>query len=191
MIGTATLAVQALTSAPSPPAIHQPNAVTAAITITPGTNTALHLVRQPLDGCAQALGVAHQRPTIWARVLSAPTVAARTAQRTRAVDGAAACSRSPAALGTGIDSPLNVDSSTSDRPSTTSPSTGTRSRLHEHHIAGPDVGNHHRRSRGPRAMAGIRAGDASWRSDSAVCRRARASSARPASTNAITTTTAS
>ncbi len=74
-----------------------------------------------LDPCASWM-----RPIIFARKVSSPTRVTRIFRgpvrlREPPVTG------SPSPLGTGIDSPVIIDSSTADRPSRISPSTGMRS----------------------------------------------------------------
>ena len=62
--------------------------------------------------------------TIWARAVSAPTLVART-RRVPVVFTDAPITADPGALATGRLSPVTIDSSTSDSPDSTSPSTGT------------------------------------------------------------------
>ena len=62
--------------------------------------------------------------TIWARAVSRPTRVARMTTLP-VVLSVAPMTVSPGALSTGIGSPVSIDSSTADRPSTTTPSTGT------------------------------------------------------------------
>ena len=86
----------------------------------------LRLAR-PAAGCRRARS--RRRP---------PSTRTRMAESVATVP---ATTRSPAAFGTGRDSPVIIDSSTSAAPSTTTPSAGTRAAgPHQHDVAGGELG---------------------------------------------------
>ena len=101
--------------------------------------------------------------------------------------------RSPAVLATGIDSPVSIDSSTALAPDDDLAVDGNAlAGLHEHDIAAAHVADGHFRSRPSRTTRAVcGCSFISARSAVEVCRFARASSVRPASTSAMMMITAS
>ena len=130
--------------------------------------------------------------TIWASAVSAPTLVART-RSVPVVLTVAPMTSSPGALCTGRLSPVTIDSSTSDSPSSTIPSTGILRR------AGPAAGRRRpprrwaprpaRPSRSTTARGGARS--SSVRMASFAPPRARISNQWPSSTKAVSTVAAS
>ena len=118
MIRTATAAVNAAV-APTP-APSQKASVTTATAITIGTNTPeMRSARR----CTAALPfwASSTSFAICASWVSEPTRVARTTSRPPALTQAPT-TVSPTATSTGTDSPVSMDASTAERPSTTSPS---------------------------------------------------------------------
>jgi len=91
--------------------------------ITTGTNTAVTRSANSWMGTLVPWASSTMRTTC-ARKVSAPTRVARTCNRPVWFTVAPITS-SPSALGTGIDSPVTIDSSTALSPATTTPSVGT------------------------------------------------------------------
>ena len=191
MISTATAAASARTNPPLPPATYQVRNVPSDISITTGTNTELIRSASRWMGarvpCASFIIC-----TMRASVLSAPSVVARYRNAPEPLI-VPPTTRSPAALATGIGSPVSIDSSTALAPLTTSPSTGTRSpgrtRISSPRTtesAGTSVSAP---SRNTRAVFGCRS--MSRRIAPAVTPFARASSAFPTRMSAMMMTTAS
>ncbi len=79
--------------------------------------------------------------TICASAVSAPTFVART-RRVPTVFTVAPITSEPGAFSTGMDSPVTIDSSTSDSPSSTRPSVGDlrAGGADQHEVAGNDLG---------------------------------------------------
>ena len=123
MMRTATAAVNA--SAGSPVARSHPASVATEIAITTGTKTA---DTRSASRCTGALPVCAwaTRRAIWARVVSAPTLVARTTRRPETLIVAPTTS-SPGAVSSGRGSPVSIERSTADSPSMTIPSVGIRS----------------------------------------------------------------
>ena len=101
-------------------------------------------VGQPLDRRLRALRPLDEA-TIWASAVSRPDAGRAQDERARSCSGSPPMTSSPAPFATGIDSPVSIDSSTAESPSTTIPSTGTL-------LARPDAerGRPARRPRGRR-----------------------------------------
>ncbi len=125
MITTPMNAVSASVNRGSGPASIQIAKVAAAITSTAGTNTSLTRSASrwigALDPCARWTS-----STIRASAVSRPTRVARMTNEP-VVLRVAPMTSSPTRLVAGIGSPVSIDSSTADVPSTTTPSTGTLS----------------------------------------------------------------
>ncbi len=125
MMTTPMNAVRASVRRGSGPAANQITNVTTATTITAGTK--ISLIRSArrwigaLEPCARWTS-----STIRASAVSRPTRVARMTNEP-VVLTVAPMTSSPAALVDGIGSPVSMDSSTADIPSTTTPSTGTLS----------------------------------------------------------------
>jgi len=122
MISTVTSAmVEKSTAGSGPKSNHATNAVMAsAITIgtnTPATRSASRWIGALVD-CASSTSW-----TIWPSAESLPTRVARNVTLP-VVFSVAPITSSPIFLGTGIGSPVSIDSSTADAPSVTMPSTG-------------------------------------------------------------------
>ena len=121
MISTAIAAVKATVS-PAPLPIQKPSVATdSAITI--GTKTPeIRSARR----CTSALPfwASSTSRAIWASWVSEPTRVARTTSRPPALT-VAPVTASPGPTSTGTDSPVSIDSSTAEPPSTTSPSVAT------------------------------------------------------------------
>ncbi len=189
MMSTATAAVSA--AATPPPASSQPAKVAAASAITAGTN---HIVTRSTTAWIGSFApwasstIRAMRastvpaPTAVARIRSAPvpfTVPPTTA--------------SPAALGTGIGSPVTIASATSERPSSTIASVGMRSpgRTTSTSPTASDADGTSSSAppRSTRAVGG--ANSISRRMAADAWPRERASSQRPASIRATMTAAAS
>jgi len=125
--------------------------------------------------------------TIWARVLSAPTAVVRTTS-VPVVLTVAPMTGSPATFSTGTLSPVSIDSSTAERPSATTPSTGSfspgRTRTWSPTRTWAIGTSTSTPSRSTRAVVGARPTSALI--DAAVRFLAFSSSHRPISTSAIT-----
>ncbi len=121
MINTAVALRMASTT--SAPEASQATSVTAATAITNGTNTPATRSASFCTGARDACASSTSRTT-WARAVSAPTASATTTTRPCWLM-VAPYTLSPAALSTGIDSPVSMDSSKADAPSTMAPSVGT------------------------------------------------------------------
>ena len=105
------------------PRISQTTNVTVAMTITAGTNqAAMTSARRAMGGLEPC--ACSTRRTICASAVSAPTLVARKVNDP-VVFMVAPITSSPARLVTGIGSPVSIDSSTGEKPSSTTPSTGT------------------------------------------------------------------
>ena len=118
MISTATAAVKA-SSADRPMASH-PTRVIRAMTIAAGTKTdATRSARRWTS--ARPPWASSTRRMIWARAVSAPTRVASTTREPLALTVAPMTS-SPSVTSTGTGSPVTIDSSTAEWPSTTRPS---------------------------------------------------------------------
>ena len=123
------------------------------------------------------------RPTFSARITKLPVVLSVPAM-----------SLAPASLATGMDSPVTIDSSTAERPSISSPSTGTFSpgrtrRRSPTAIASSDTSSSLPSAFKRRAVFGARSSKA--RIAPEVCSRARSSSTWPSSTSTVITAAAS
>ena len=118
MISTATAAVKA--SVLEWPVASQPTSVSTASTSTIGTNTA---DTRSASRCTSALPdcASSTRRAIRASAVSAPTRVARTTSRPPALTVAPVTS-SPGPTSTGTGSPVSIDASTADVPSSTTPS---------------------------------------------------------------------
>ena len=118
MISTETAAVKAAVA--PPPAPSQKPRVATASPITTGTKTpetrSARRCTSALPFCASSTSRA-----IWASWVSAPTRVARTTRRPPALT-VAPTTASPGRTSTGTDSPVSIEASTADEPSTTSPS---------------------------------------------------------------------
>ena len=125
MITTPMNAVSASVRCGSGPSAYQATNVSAARTSTAGTNTSL--IRSARRWMGALVPWARcTSSTIRARAVSRPTRVARITNDPD-VFTVAPMTSSPAAFVTGSGSPVSIDSSTADAPSTTRPSTGTRS----------------------------------------------------------------
>ncbi len=124
MTRTATAAVKAARSSASltagPAASSQAPKVTAAMTRTTGTKTALMRSASRAIGAFAVCAWETSRP-IWARVVSAPTRVARTRIRPEVLMVAPVTGLS-GPTSTGTDSPVTSEASTADEPSMTTPS---------------------------------------------------------------------
>ena len=125
MISTATALTSAKVSAGSGPKTSQTTKVRAAAAITAGTN---HMVTRStmawigsLEPCADST-----MRTIWASTVSAPTAVARK-RKEPVLFTVPPTTDAPASFRTGTGSPVTMLSSTKEAPSSTSPSTGSRS----------------------------------------------------------------
>ena len=103
-------------------------------------------------------------------------------------------SLAPAALLTGMDSPVTIDSSSDERPSTSTPSTGTFSPGRTRNRSPTAMSSSDTSSSAPscsmrRAVLGARSMSARIAPD--VCSRARSSSTWPSSTSTVITAAAS
>ena len=132
------------------------------------------------------------RRTIWARAVSRPTLVARKRKEPLRLR-VAPMTGSPGPFSTGRLSPVSMLSSRAERPSVSTPSTGTcspgRTRTRSPTTTcctGTSVSTPSRRTRAVRAWRPIRALIAA-----PVCSLARASSQRPSRTRAMTTTAVS
>ena len=118
MMSTATAAEKA--SPASPVTASQPASVAREMAITAGTNTAETRSASrwigALPDCASVT-----RRAIWASAVSAPTLVARTISRPYVLMVAPATS-APGPTSTGTDSPVSIDWSMADSPSSTTPS---------------------------------------------------------------------
>ena len=121
MMRTATAATRPAVGLPAKS--HQAAKVAAAIPRTAGTKTAEIRSARRCTGALEPWASATRR-TIWASAVSAPTALARMV-RTPFVFTVAPATFAPSALSTGADSPVSIDSSTAEKPETTTPSTGT------------------------------------------------------------------
>ena len=121
MMSTATAAVKAV--AVAAPVSSHPTRVASASTMTTGTNTAetrsARRCTSALPFCASSTSRA-----ICASWVSEPTRVARTTSRPPAFT-VAPTTASPGPTSTGTDSPVSIEASTADVPSTTSPSVAT------------------------------------------------------------------
>ncbi|CAM5270912.1 hypothetical protein SALBM135S_06590 [Streptomyces alboniger] len=121
MISTATAAVKAAVTSPVAPS--QPASVPTAMSRTTGTKTpAIRSARR----CTRALPVwaSSTSRAIRASRVSEPTLVARTTRRPE-VFTVAPVTVSPTPTSTGTDSPVSIEASTADAPSTTVPSVAT------------------------------------------------------------------
>jgi len=165
------------------------------VTVPPirATNTSQKAARSAsrcpgaLEFCASCT-----RATIWARAVSAPTLVARARSVPETLMEAPIRS-APGALPTGRDSPVTMDSSTSDSPSTTTASTGTfapgRTRSRSPTWTSAVGTSTSTPSRSTTAMGG--ASSSRVRTASLAPPRARISNQWPSSTNAASTVAAS
>jgi hypothetical protein len=104
----------------APPIVHHRMNVRAARTSTIGTNTAEIRSARRATGALDACASATRRP-ICASVVPSPTRVARTRRRPLALR-VAPVTLLPGPTSTGTDSPVSMDSSTAESPSTTTPS---------------------------------------------------------------------
>ena len=125
MITTPMKAVRASVKRGSGPTSIQATNVSDAITRTSGTNTSLTRSASRWIGALEPWARSTSS-TIRARAVSRPTCVARITNEP-VVLIVAPMTSSPADLVTGIGSPVSMDSSTAEAPSTTTPSTGTLS----------------------------------------------------------------
>ncbi|MCW0435574.1 hypothetical protein NB723_000538 [Xanthomonas sacchari] len=186
---TATACTSA--SAKLPPSAQVAPRVSAAIASTAGTNTAAIRSTRRWIGAREPCAASTMR-TICANRVSAPTPVARARSRPSWLT-VAACRRLPGALATGMASPDSIASSTLEWPSSTSPSTGTRSPAATTNTS-PTASSAASTStmtpsRSTRAVVGARSSSA--RTAAVVRRLARASSRRPSSTRVMTLVLAS
>jgi hypothetical protein len=125
MISTAIAADRANGSRGSGPTSIQPAKASRARATTTGTNQPVTASATRWMGALEPCACSTSR-TICDSVVSRPT---RSARITKLPDAfmVAPMTRSPAPRSTGIDSPVSIDSSSADAPSTITPSTGTRS----------------------------------------------------------------
>ena len=107
----------------SGPNIAQAAKAAMATAITSGTNQAETLSARRWIGARERCAVATMS-TMRASSVSRPTFSARST-KVPLVLSVPAITLAPGALVTGMDSPVIMDSSTAERPSITSPSTGT------------------------------------------------------------------
>lgn len=122
MMRTLTATTSAWASRGSGPMVAQTTNAMSAARMTAGTNTAETRSASRWMGARERCASA----TIWtmcANIVSLPTLSARTT-REPVWFTVPPMTGSPAALVTGIDSPVTMDSSNVDRPSCTAPSTG-------------------------------------------------------------------
>ena len=131
--------------------------------------------------------------TIWARSVSAPTRSARITKPPVPFT-VPPVTRLPGAFATGMDSPVTIDSSTALRPSSTTPSTGTRSpgrtrRRSPGRTSASGTSSSLPSSRRRRAVFGARPSSARMAPDVAL--RARSSSTWPRRTSVTITAAAS
>ena len=125
MITTPMNAVSARVSRGSGPSAYQATNVSAARTRTAGTNTSLMRSARCWIGALDPWA-RWTSSTIRARAVSRPTRVARMTNEP-VVLSVAPMTSSPGRLVDGSGSPVSIDSSTAETPSTTMPSTGTRS----------------------------------------------------------------
>jgi len=118
MIRTATAAVKA-TSASDPVPSQKPSVATDSV-MTTGTNTAETRSARRCTGALPVWASSTSR-AIWASWVSAPTRVARTSSRPPAFT-VAPTTTSPGPTSTGTGSPVSMDASTAEAPSTTCPS---------------------------------------------------------------------
>ena len=109
----------------SGPATNQARNVAAAMTRTSGTNTSATRSARRWIGAFEPWA-RWTRSTMRASAVSRPTRVARITN-VPVVFWVAPMTSSPGPTATGIGSPVSIDASTADPPSTTTPSTGTRS----------------------------------------------------------------
>ena len=125
MISTATAFTSACASLGAGPQMNQIANVSTATRITAGTKYAGDFVRQALNRRARALRFGDHADDVRQQRTGADPLGAHH-ETTRLVYGAAGHFE-PGCFSTGIGSPVSIDSSTALVPSTTTPSTGTRS----------------------------------------------------------------
>ena len=123
MISTATALTSAWLIAGSGPHIDQTAKVTIAVSTTAGTNHAETLSARAWIGARERCASATMR-TICESIVSWPTRSAFMSKLPVPFT-VAPVTFSPWTFSTGTGSPLIIDSSTEDRPSVTTPSTGT------------------------------------------------------------------
>ena len=173
------------------PTQSQTPSVRAAITSTAGTNTAATRSTRRCTGALPACA-SWTRAMMRASTLCAPTALTRTRSDPSPLSDPPV-TRSPGDLGTGMDSPVSMDSSACEWPSSTSPSAGKRSPGNtrtsspaSNSSTATSVSSVRRTPSGSRwARSGRRACRA--RMALVVCRLARASSHLPSSTSVMTT----
>ena len=187
MTSTATAVVNAMVSRGSGPKASHARNVAAAITSTTGTKTAATRSAIRWMGAREPWASSTSR-MMRARVVSLPTRVARNRNApVRFTEPATILD--VGTFSTGRLSPVSIDSSTAEAPSTTTPSTGMRSpgRMRTRSpaptsAAGTSIS---RPSRTTRAVRGARLTSRLIASD--VRPRARASSQRPSTTSVMTT----
>jgi hypothetical protein len=123
MMSTATAFTSAKARRGSGPQMAQAAKAAAAEATTAGTNQPATASASRWTGARLRCASATIR-TIWASSASFPTRSARSTKLPLPFT-VPPVTRSPGPFSTGIGSPVTIDSSTEDRPSTTGPSTGT------------------------------------------------------------------
>ena len=173
------------------PNTSQARKVSAATPITTGTNTIVTLSTSAWIGSLAPCAVSTMR-TICASTVSAPTRVARKAKAPRVLS-VPPTTVAPTPFSTGTGSPVIIDSSTNEEPSTTSPSTATfspgRTSSTSPTVTSPigiSTTSAPRRTRALRGWMRIRR-----RMASLVLPRARASSRRPIRISVMITAAAS
>ena len=120
------------------PRKYHPRNVSAAIAITTGTKTAETWSASFWIGALLPCASSTRR-MICARAVSRPTLVASNLSMPSLLS-VAPITGSPGLFSTGSDSPVSIDSSTAERPSTTTPSTGIFSPgPDQHEVAHPDL----------------------------------------------------
>ncbi len=190
MTRTETAATKAVDGSPS--STSQATKVSAARPRTRGTNTAETRSARRCTGALPSWAASTRRP-IRARRVSAPTRVARTTSRPPALT-VAPRTVSPGPTSTGTDSPVSIDSSTAEEPSSTAPSVATFSPGRTtKRVPGRSAETGTRCSRswpsasGSSTDASSAPASASARSASPASRVARPSAYRPERRNVVTT----
>ena len=183
-ISTATAAVNAV-AAPAPVPSQKPS-VAAASAMTTGTNTPDTRSARRCT-CAFPLCAASTSFAIWASCVSPPTRVARTTSRPPELTHDPTTA-SPGPTSTGTGSPVSIDTSTAELPSSTTPSVAIFSpgrTTNRSPTRSASVGT--RVSTPARSTAtSFAPSSSSARSAAPACRLDRASNQRPASRNVVT-----